>query len=115
MFQHSFLAAKHRKGRSKYYYSQILSISRQSLDVLTMDQFISTLPEGKSVTCLEDLSAFSVKELKNILVSYREKSSGAKADLVLRVYALFCKVKDPTNSSSAISNDDSSLELSSNA
>ena len=57
-----------------------------------MDQFISSLPEGKSVICLEELGSFSVKELKN-----REKSSGAKANLVLRVYALFCKVNDPTN------------------
>ena len=80
-----------------------------------MDQFISTLPKGKSITCLEDLGSFSVKELKNVLVSYCEKSSGAKADLVLHVYALFCKVKDLTNSSTAISVDGSSLDLSSDA
>ena len=90
-------------------------VSRQSLEISTMDQFISTLPKGKSVTCLENLGSFSVKELKNVLVSYREKLSGAKADLVLRVYALFCKVKDPTNSSTAISVDGSSLDLSSDA
>ena len=80
-----------------------------------MEQFISTLPEGKSVTCLEDLGSFSVKELKNVLVSYREKSSGAKADLVLRVYALFCKVNDTMNSSTAFSSDGTSPDLSSDA
>ena len=56
-----------------------------------------------------------MKELKNVLVSYRDKSSGAKADLIFLVYALFYKVKDPTNSSTAFSIDGTSPDLSSDA
>ena len=48
-----------------------------------MDQFQALLPEGKSVYCLEDLSGFTVKDLKKILVVYKEKVSGIKADLEL--------------------------------
>ena len=59
-----------------------------------MEQYISLLPEGKKVTCLEDLGVFSVKELKKVLQSYHKKTSGCKADLILRVYALFCCIKD---------------------
>ena len=38
-----------------------------------MDQFQSLLPHGKSINCLDDLGSLSVKELKNILLSYRGK------------------------------------------
>ena len=44
-------------------------MSRQFLEVLTVGQFISTVIQGKSVTCLEDLGSFFVKELKNSFVS----------------------------------------------
>ncbi len=52
------------------------------------------LQEGKSVVCLEDLTKFSVKELKGMLKAYKEKTSCVKADLVLRAYAVFCRTKD---------------------
>ena len=48
-----------------------------------MDQFIKLLPDGKSVSCLDDLLPLKVSELKKILFSYNEKVSGYKADLVL--------------------------------
>ena len=49
-----------------------------------MDQFIKLLPDGKSVTCLNDLLSLKVSELKKILFSYNEKVSGNKAHLALR-------------------------------
>ena len=52
-----------------------------------MDQFIKVIPDGKSVTCLDDLLSLKVSEVKKILFSYNEKVSGNKADLVLRTYA----------------------------
>ena len=57
-----------------------------------MDQFRSLLPEGKTVACLEDLSSLRVKDLKHILTAFKEKISGVKADLLLRVYAIFCRI-----------------------
>ena len=68
-----------------------------------MEQFNSTLPEGKKVTCLEDLGLLSMKELKQVLQVYNEKSS-IKADLVLRVYAIFCRIEDQTNPSALRAN-----------
>ena len=56
-----------------------------------------------------------MKELKNLLELYCEKSSGAKADDVPRVYALFFKGHDPTNSSNTFSIDGISPDLSSDA
>ena len=50
----------------------------------SMDQFIKLLPDGKSVTCLDDLLSLKLSGLKKILFSYNEKVSGNKADLVLR-------------------------------
>ena len=41
-----------------------------------------------------------MKDLKKILAAYEEKVSGGKADLVLRVYAIFSRV---TSHSAAIS------------
>ena len=61
-----------------------------------MDQFQALLPEGKSVYCLEDLSGFTMKDLKKILVVYKEKVSGIKADLVLRAYAIFTRISEPS-------------------
>ena len=58
-----------------------------------MDQFQSLLPHGKSVNCLDDLGSLSVKELKNILLSYRGKVSGVKADLILRVFAIYSRLE----------------------
>eukprot|EP00795_Rhopilema_esculentum_P005752 gene5752-11022_t len=58
-----------------------------------MDQFQSLLPHGKSVNCLDDLGSLSVKKLKNILLSYRGKVSGVKADLILRVFAIYSRLE----------------------
>lgn len=63
-----------------------------------MDQFISLLPEGKAVSCIEDFSILTVKELKKILLAYKEKVSGAKADLILRAYAVFSRLEQQENS-----------------
>ena len=59
-----------------------------------MEQFNLLIPDGKAVTCLDDLRSLTVNELKKILVSYNEKVSGNKADLILRSYAVFCRVKE---------------------
>ena len=64
-----------------------------------MDQFQALLPDGKSVSCLDDLSVLTVKDLKKILVVYKEKLSGVKSDLMLRVYAIFTRITSvPTSS-----------------
>ena len=73
-----------------------------------MDAFKFLLPKGKKVDCLEDLGALTIKELKHILVQYREKTSGVKADLILRTYAVFCRAKNFNSQSNEIS-DESSL------
>ena len=57
-----------------------------------MEQFQTLLPTGKQVTCLEDLGSLRVSDLKKILYVYKMKVSGVKADLVLRVYAVFCRI-----------------------
>ena len=44
----------------------------------SMDQFIKLLPDGKSVTCLDDLLSLKLSELKKILFSYNEKVFGNK-------------------------------------
>ena len=66
-----------------------------------MDQFIKLLPGVKSVAYLDDLLPLKVNKLKKILFSYNEKVSGNKADLVLRTYAVFSRIKD--GSSAALS------------
>ena len=66
-----------------------------------MDQFIKLLPDGKSITCLDDLLSLKISELKKILFSYNKKVSGSKADLILRTYAVFSSAKD--GSSAALS------------
>ena len=58
-----------------------------------MEEFQSLLPEGKVVECLEDLVSLTVAELKSILKRYKEKTSGVKADLVLRTFAVFAVQK----------------------
>ena len=73
-----------------------------------MDAFKFLLPKGKKVDCLEDLGALTIKELKHILVQYREKTSGVKADLILRAYAVFCRAKNFNSHCNEIS-DESSL------
>ena len=60
----------------------------------SMDQFIKLLPDGKSVTCLDDLPSLKLSELKKSLFSYNEKVSGNKANLVLRTYAVFSRATD---------------------
>ncbi len=58
-----------------------------------MDQFESLLPKDQIVDCLDDPWKFTVKQLKTILVAYKEKTSGSKADLILRAYAIFSRLK----------------------
>ena len=60
---------------------------------LFMEEFNSILPGKKVVEYVEELRNFLVKELKEILKSYREKTYGVKADLILRVYDVFCRAK----------------------
>ena len=50
------------------------------------------MPPKKAVTCLEDLQCFTVKEFKEILKGYKEKTFGCKSDLMLRVYAIYCRI-----------------------
>ena len=59
-----------------------------------MDEFQSLLPKGKFVECLEDLGSLKVAEVKNVLKRYKEKTTGVKADLVLRTFAIFCRAKN---------------------
>ena len=54
------------------------------------------MPRKKAVTCLEDLQCFTVKEFKMILKGYKEKTSGCKSDLMLRVYAIYCRISSNT-------------------
>ena len=68
-----------------------------------MDQFISLLPEGKAVSCIEDFSILTVKELKKVLLSYKEKVSGAKADLILGANAVFSRLEQQEISALKIS------------
>eukprot|EP00795_Rhopilema_esculentum_P010099 gene10099-18752_t len=75
---------------------------------LKLDAFKLLLPKEKKVDCLEDLGALTIKELKHFLVQYREKTSGVKADLILRAYAVFCHAKNFNSQSNDIS-DESSL------
>ena len=58
-----------------------------------MDQFRSLLPEEKPVQCLDDLRNLTVKELKAILAAYKERMSGSQADLILRAYAIFSRLR----------------------
>ena len=57
-----------------------------------MEDFNGLCPEKKVVTCLEGLQCFTVKEFKEILKGYKEKTSGCKSDLMLRVYAIYCHI-----------------------
>ena len=59
-----------------------------------MEQFKALLPGGKTVDSLEDLKKLNVEQLKKILVCYKEKTSGVKADLILRAYAIFCRLQN---------------------
>ena len=59
-----------------------------------MDAFKLLLLKGKKVDCLEDLGALTIKELKHILVQYRQKTSSVKVDLILCAYAVFCHAKN---------------------
>ena len=59
-----------------------------------MEKFRSLLPDGKVVDSLEDLGALTVKELKNILKQYKENTTGVKADLVLRAFAVYSRAKN---------------------
>ena len=58
-----------------------------------MDQFNLCLPDGVSITCLEDFGQLKVNELKCILAKYNSKVSGVKTDLILHLYAIFCRFK----------------------
>ena len=85
----------------KYKQIQLLLQQRQEETLLTysttifcrnMDKLESLVPQGISINCLEDFGCLKVKDLKKILAAYKEKVSGGKADLVLRVYAIFSRV-----------------------
>ena len=58
-----------------------------------MDIFQSLCPSNKKVSCFEDIKELTVKVLEVILRFYNEKNSGCKADLILRVFGIFCCVK----------------------
>ena len=49
---------------------------------------------GNYLDYLDDLLLLTLSELKKILLSYNEKVSGNKADLVLRTYAVFSRAKE---------------------
>ena len=70
-----------------------------------MDAFNAVCPEGKSVSCVDDLKAFTVADFKKILRAYKEKVSGCKPDLLLRVYAIFCRLSPLSQSQNQIIND----------
>ena len=57
-----------------------------------MEVFNGLCPEKKVVTCLEDLQCFTVKEFKEILKGYKAKTSCCKSDLMLRAYAIYCRI-----------------------
>jgi len=44
--------------------------------------------KDKHISTLEDIQRLKAKNLKEILRSYSETTGGAKADLVLKVYAI---------------------------
>ena len=58
-----------------------------------MDQFKSFLPKNKYVECLDDVRNLALKELKTILVAYKEELSGSKADLNLKAFAILSRIK----------------------
>ena len=68
-----------------------------------MDQFSSLLPEGKCVSCFEDLAILTVKELKKVLLAYNEKVSGVRADLILRAYAAFSRLEHQKSNAGSLS------------
>ena len=68
-----------------------------------MDAFNAVCPEGKSVSSVDDLKAFTVADFKKILRAYKEKVSGCKADLLLRVYAIFCRLSPQSQSAEVTS------------
>ena len=57
-----------------------------------MEQFLALLPDGKTVSGLEDLSSLRVVDLKKILKAFKSNLSGVKADLILRAYAVYCRL-----------------------
>ena len=57
-----------------------------------MEQFLALLPDGKTVSGLEDLSSLRVVDLKKNLKAFKSNLSGVKADLILRAYAVYCRL-----------------------
>ena len=55
------------------------------------------------VSCIDDLKTFTVVDFKKILKAYKEKISGCKADLLLRVYAIFCRLSSQSQSAEVTS------------
>ena len=68
-----------------------------------MDAFNAVCPEEKSVSCVDDLKAFTVADFKKILRAYKENVSGRKADLLLPVYAIFCRLSPQSQSAEVTS------------
>ncbi len=58
-----------------------------------MDASKSLLPKEKTVDCLEDLGKLSVKELKHVLVQYREKHQVSKPILFFERMLYFVVLK----------------------
>ena len=57
-----------------------------------MEVFKGFCPVNKQINDLEDLKSYTVKDLKKLLRAYKESCSSYKADLMLRVYSIFCRL-----------------------
>ena len=65
---------------------------------LIMDTFWKLCPKEKQVQYLEDFEMLTVSDLKRILRAYKENVSGCKANLLLKVYAIFCRLSSQSQS-----------------
>ena len=55
--------------------------------------------KDKDISSLEDIQKLKVKDLREILRFHAESTDGAKADLVLKVFALFMRCVLPSSNS----------------
>ena len=53
--------------------------------------------QGKDISSLEDIQKLKVKDLREILRTHTESTDGAKADLVLKVFALLMRCVLPSS------------------
>ena len=56
--------------------------------------------KDKEISSLDDIQKLTAKDLRDILRSHSETTGGAKADLVLKVYALLMRQVLPANANS---------------